>query len=139
MKFLVIFFPFLSPFIKHLINKFDYNALEVKLDKAKKLFYLMCDRADIVPDGYCTVEALGIELTAGGLSRENMEMCLRKFNREKKGFVDFLDFLTYVPLFVEIHESILTNPLTKCSKDPLEPLDWERDKMKQLNPNVSIY
>ena len=36
---------------------------------------------------------------------------LDKFCREKRGVVEFLDFLTYVPLFVEIHEHIKEDPL----------------------------
>ena len=99
----------------------------------------MCDRADIVPNGYCTVDALAIELTSGGVSSENIQICMKKFNAENRGYVDFLDFLTYVPLFVEIHESILKNPLSKCTKDPLEPLVWEKVKMQQINPNLAIY
>ena len=97
----------------------------------------MCDKADIVPDGFCTVEALGIELISGGVSVENAEMCMTKFNSENRGYVDFLDFLTYVPLFVELHEAILQNPLTNCTKDPLEPSDWEKQKMKQIKPTTN--
>jgi len=33
-----------------------------------------------------------------------------KFDREKKGVVDFLDFLTYIPLFLEVHTRIVSNP-----------------------------
>ena len=32
-------------------------------------------------------------------------------NHEGRGIVEFLDYLTYVPLFVEIHDSICGNPL----------------------------
>ena len=35
---------------------------------------------------------------------------LKKFNREGTGFVDFLDFVTYVPLFIEIHKRIVEDP-----------------------------
>lgn len=38
---------------------------------------------------------------------------MSKFNREGKGYVDFLDYVTYVPLFIEIHEKIIKDPL--CS------------------------
>ena len=37
---------------------------------------------------------------------------LGKFNREQHGFVDYLDFLTYVPLFIEIHGRIVSDPLS---------------------------
>jgi len=35
---------------------------------------------------------------------------LSKFNREGRGFADFLDFVTYVPLFIEIHNRIIEDP-----------------------------
>ena len=34
-----------------------------------------------------------------------------RLNHQGKGVVEFLDYLTYVPLFVEIHDSISDNPL----------------------------
>ena len=37
---------------------------------------------------------------------------MTKFNREGTGFVDFLDYVTYVPLFIEIHERIVQDPLS---------------------------
>ena len=40
-----------------------------------------------------------------------------KFDREGRNFVDFLDFLSYLPLFVEIHERIINKPLEKLT-DP---------------------
>ena len=55
----------------------------------------MCDRTDIVPDGFCTIDALAIELTSGGVSSENIQMCMKKFNSENRGYVDFLDFCNY--------------------------------------------
>jgi len=36
---------------------------------------------------------------------------LTKFNREMRGVVDFLDFVTYVPLFILIHRRIISHPL----------------------------
>ena len=39
-----------------------------------------------------------------------MLQVLSKFNREGSGFVDFLDFVTYVPLFIEIHKRIIQDP-----------------------------
>ena len=34
-----------------------------------------------------------------------------RLNHDNKGLVEFLDYLTYVPLFVEIHDSVCGNPL----------------------------
>ncbi|ELU03965.1 hypothetical protein CAPTEDRAFT_211818 [Capitella teleta] len=94
---------FFSPFIKKLLNKLDFEALSVKMDRVKELFYLLDEQDDNVPTGKISAETLGVELAAGGV--------VGKFNREKKGIVDFLDFLIYVPLFIEIHSRIIDNPL----------------------------
>jgi hypothetical protein len=37
---------------------------------------------------------------------------VKKFNRESTGSVDFLDYLTYVPLFIELHGRIINDPLS---------------------------
>lgn len=47
-----------------------------------------------------------------------LKQVMSKFNREGKGYVDFLDYVTYVPLFVEIHEKIIKDPL--CSTVRIE-------------------
>lgn len=52
-----------------------------------------------------------MELQAGGLTVEHVDFVVDRLNHEGKGFVEFLDYLTYVPLFVEIHDSIYGNPL----------------------------
>ncbi len=52
-----------------------------------------------------------MELQAGGLTGEHVEFVVDRLNHDNKGLVEFLDYLTYVPLFVEIHDSIYDNPL----------------------------
>ena len=44
-------------------------------------------------------------LTAGGLSAEQREQTLKVLG--KTTALDFLDFLTYIPLFIHIHDHIL--------------------------------
>ncbi|CAF3758771.1 unnamed protein product, partial [Rotaria socialis] len=46
--------------------------------------------------------------------------CKKKFDREGKNYVDFMDWLIYVPLFVEIHTRIVSNPFLRY-EDPLKP------------------
>ncbi|CAF0850718.1 unnamed protein product [Adineta steineri] len=46
--------------------------------------------------------------------------CKKKFDREGKNYVDFMDWLIYVPLFVEIHTRIISNPFQRY-EDPLKP------------------
>ena len=52
---------------------------------------------------------LWIGLAAGGL--RSAEATIDDYFSEKSRF-DFLDFLTYLPLFQEIHGYIVENPLT---------------------------
>lgn len=100
----------------------------------------MADKSQkLAPKGYVPIRALCVELAAGGVERENIEyvkkmeeirktffdflflfQCKKKFDREGKNYVDFLDWLLYVPLFVEIHQRIITNPFLKYD-DPLKP------------------
>ena len=58
--------------------------------------------------------------------------CIQKFDREGRNFVDFLDFLSYLPLFVEIHERIIHEPLSQL-KDPFED---EKNVDAYKNPNA---
>ena len=58
-----------------------------------------------------TTSSLAVELQAGGLTHEHVEFVVDRLNHDNKGLVEFLDYLTYVPLFVEIHDSISGNPL----------------------------
>lgn len=58
-----------------------------------------------------TSSSLAVELQAGGLTQEHVVFVVDRLNYEGKGLVEFLDYLTYVPLFVEIHDSISGNPL----------------------------
>eukprot|EP00117_Sycon_ciliatum_P006804 scpid24567/ scgid10177/ len=99
----------LDDMVKKLVNKMDFEALEVKMKKVKELFYLLADMEH--RGGVVTTGNLAIELTAGGLTPEHVSLVTNHLNREKKGLVEFLDYLTYVPLFLEIHGSIVSNPL----------------------------
>lgn len=63
------------------------------------------------PNGTIPLKSLSVELIAGGLSKEHLDFVTDKFNRTQKGYVEYMDFLTYVPLFVELHDRICSNPL----------------------------
>uniref|UniRef100_A0A1I8GZL3 EF-hand domain-containing protein n=1 Tax=Macrostomum lignano TaxID=282301 RepID=A0A1I8GZL3_9PLAT len=101
----------LEPIIRKMVNKMNFDALDYKLEKCKEMFFLLDDLDDKAPTGSITVDSLAIELLAGNLKDENVGSVIKKFNREKRGYIDFLDYLTYVPLFLEIHERIVADPL----------------------------
>ena len=64
------------------------------------------------PHGTIPINSLCVELQAGGLTAEHLSFVTDKFNTTQKGYVEYMDFLTYVPLFVELHDRIVSNPLS---------------------------
>jgi len=63
------------------------------------------------PTGTVPMGSVNVELLAGGLSDEHLDFVTNKFNRTKKGYLEYMDYLTYIPLFVELHDRICSNPL----------------------------
>lgn len=57
-----------DPFIRKLINKFDYEALNTKMDRSKELFYLLSENETDVPMGKIAARMLAVELAAGGVT-----------------------------------------------------------------------
>jgi hypothetical protein len=51
------------------------------------------------------------ELRAGQISQEHEDIVLAKFTEKGRPFVEFMDFLSYIPLFIEIHDTINHAPL----------------------------
>ena len=56
-----------------------------------------------------SLEELMLGLTAGGLTADQKEQTLKILG--KTASLDFLDFLTYIPLFIHIHDHILQDPV----------------------------
>ncbi|XP_072257249.1 uncharacterized protein [Pyxicephalus adspersus] len=100
----------LDSFMRSLIDHMDFKALELKMYKAKQLFLCNID----AETKSISVEQLLVELKAGGISREHEEAAQLQLSNIKK--LDILDFLTYLPLFVLIHNSVISNPLDDSRK-----------------------
>nr|XP_026695773.1 uncharacterized protein LOC100182831 isoform X2 [Ciona intestinalis] len=56
------------------------------------------------------LETLQSDLAAVGIPRLQREEIIKKLSRGNSGRLDFLDFVTYAPLFVNIHQTIVKNP-----------------------------
>ncbi len=52
----------------------DFNALDVKMSKAKELFYLLDDEENDLGSGEIPLQNMRVELEAGGLSPEHVNM-----------------------------------------------------------------
>ena len=97
----------LDVMVKTMINKMDTRAMEQKMQGCKDMFYLLDEKED----GFVEMEMLVREVRAGQITQEHEDLIVNKFSENGKCFVDFLDFLTYIPLFMEIHDTINSNPL----------------------------
>ncbi|KAI0225330.1 hypothetical protein LSAT2_023818, partial [Lamellibrachia satsuma] len=102
-----------NPFVKKLINKFDFEALDTKMERSKELFRLLVHGEIDIPDGKASSSSVLVDLLAGGVAAARTNQVVGKFDREKNGVVDFLDFLTYIPLFLEVHTRIVANPFSQ--------------------------
>ncbi|EDV22378.1 uncharacterized protein TRIADDRAFT_58917 [Trichoplax adhaerens] len=102
--------------VKNMINKLTFDALDVKLQKCKELFYLLDEDNFNRPSGVVTLDNLAIELAAGGLSHDQVRLVRKQFDKNNVGTVEFIDYLTYIPLFMEIHSHIISEPLKETQK-----------------------
>ncbi|KAK1789958.1 hypothetical protein P4O66_002280 [Electrophorus voltai] len=99
-------------FMRSLIIQMDFKSLELRLYKAKQLFLFLLEGQTggaVVPQGCISAEQLLVELKAGGI-REEHEEAVRCELRNLHS-LDLLDFLAHLPLFIHIHNSVITNPL----------------------------
>lgn len=86
----------------------DENALQLKILKARKLFYLS-DGA--METGCMTFEELEHVCLAGHIDMEMAEQLVDMVEDSGGHEVQFLDFLSYLPLFIQASSNIQSNPL----------------------------
>ncbi|KAM3588174.1 uncharacterized protein V6R79_023560 [Siganus canaliculatus] len=103
----------MDEFMRSLISSMDFRSLEVRLFRAKQLFLFLVEeqqRGDGgAQRGVISAEQLLLELKAGGVRLEQ-EAAVR-LELQHVPPLDLLDFLAYLPLFMLIHRSIVSNPL----------------------------
>lgn len=85
-----------------------------RVKRIKDLF-AMCDGID----GYNTVslDDLSTQMNAGGLSLALEVDLARDFATLGKGYITFMDFVYYLPLFSMLHSDIVLNPLERRASD----------------------
>eukprot|EP00037_Helgoeca_nana_P029209 m.347573 g.347573 ORF g.347573 m.347573 type:complete len:1593 (+) comp27925_c0_seq4:270-5048(+) len=96
----------LDRMVRDMVNYTDFRAMETKMDACKHMFYLL----DETRDGLVPMDNLMYQVRAGRISPEHEKVIIDRFSEDGKLYVDFLDFLTYLLLFLEIHETINENP-----------------------------
>ncbi|XP_072233363.1 uncharacterized protein [Leuresthes tenuis] len=95
--------------MRSLIANMDFCSLEVRLFKAKQLFLFLLQGDAGAQQGFISGEQLLLELKAGGIHLEQ-EAAIR-LELQRIPPLDLLDFLAYLPLFMLIHKSVISNPL----------------------------
>nr|XP_022292886.1 uncharacterized protein LOC111103736 [Crassostrea virginica] len=91
--------------MKLLIDTMDFRTLEMKTFMCKTLWECNVDKET----NRISLDQLCIELRAGGISEKHEREVREKLAHLKS--LDLLDFLTYIPLFIMIHQSVVDNPL----------------------------
>nr|XP_046235015.1 uncharacterized protein LOC124053670 isoform X2 [Scatophagus argus] len=107
----------MDEFMRSLISDMDFRSLEVRLFKAKQLFLFLLEEQqgdNRAHRGFISAEQLLLELKAGGIHLEQ-EAAVR-LELQHIPPLDLLDFLAYLPLFMLIHKSVVSNPLDDSSK-----------------------
>ena len=95
----------LDDWMKTVIQNINFKMLEMKLFLCRSLWECSVD-----PDtNTISINQLCVELRAGGVSIKH-ELEVRECLKHKES-LDLLDFLTYIPLFIMIHTSVVANPL----------------------------
>ncbi|XP_056281227.1 uncharacterized protein C6orf132 isoform X2 [Pseudoliparis swirei] len=99
----------MDDFMRSLITDMDFRSLEVRLFKVKQLFLFLLEEQEEggAAGGFISAEQLLLELKAGGIHQD----AAVRLQLQRVPPLDLLDFLAYLPLFMLIHKSVITNPL----------------------------
>lgn len=95
----------IDTWVRNMINSVDLTTLEWKITKGKELFEWCIDEDTRL----LHLDRFLVELKAGGVSQNHQEEV--ELTLGSKGSWDLIDFLSYLPLFIMTHESVVNNPL----------------------------
>jgi len=88
----------------NLLPQMNMSTVENKMFKVKNLWKFLADQKSKT----ISVSELMIEFAAGGVTGPHIDFAREKLS--KKLTFDLLDYISYVPLFVYIHDKIVVNP-----------------------------
>merc|ERR1711935_936923 len=101
--------------MEHLIKGFvdgaDFDSLRKKLDRANDMFLNLFKESE-ERDNYGAIDLDELEYVfrAGGLSNDEVEDILQALRENEMDPLTYLDYLAYIPMFIDIHAKIIENP-----------------------------
>ncbi|KAI3383196.1 hypothetical protein SNEBB_005096 [Seison nebaliae] len=98
--------------ILNVLPAFDLKSLEMKTFELRQLWEYLIMRNGCDGTTTLSIDDILVDLKAGGIDEGRMREAGRKLkviNKNDMNF-DFLDFLTYSPLFIYLHFRIINNP-----------------------------
>ncbi|BFZ09604.1 hypothetical protein BsWGS_12644 [Bradybaena similaris] len=99
----------LDSWMRLMVREVNFQLLEMKTFLCKRLWEVCVDPNT----SYMDLDILMLELRSGGISHGHQEQVRRQLGRLTS--LDLVDFLTYCPLFVHIHQTVIDNPLSDIS------------------------
>lgn len=93
-----------SDWFQNVLPKLNMASVENKVFKVKNLWNHLVDRQSKT----LCIEDVLTEFEAGGVTHEHVMFARDKFST--KTHFDLMDYLTYIPLFVYMHDHIVENP-----------------------------
>lgn len=96
----------LDPIVRDRVNKADYGALVEKKKAALRMFTM-----DANAQCELTKDSLEVILDSGRVHGEEKEAVLNLLTKDNSSIIAYIDYLAYLPLFVDIHSDIVANSL----------------------------
>ena len=98
-----MFYFYFRDFYRLIDYEIDYDTLLFCVSKAKLLYQIML-RSN---ENFIHTEDLLIEFKAGNTQESYLTYILQNDGKSK---IDFMDYLTYFPLFIDTHKNIIEMP-----------------------------
>jgi len=109
--------------IKGFVDNADFTSLRQKLDRANHMF-LNLFKAESAMDNKAQKALMSIPLEeleyvfrAGGLSVDKISDILRALRENDMDPLTYLDYLAYIPMFIDVHAAIIANPFNTESNN----------------------
>ncbi|EDV26071.1 uncharacterized protein TRIADDRAFT_55804 [Trichoplax adhaerens] len=92
--------------------EFDLDRLAHLLRSYREMFSLI----DHDEDGYLLTSELSIMISAAigiklGTNRNFVRKLVHLIDKDHSGTIDFVEFMTYIPFFVQLHEAVVNKPV----------------------------